>query len=70
MNKPKVVSIRPSFYGYNAELLINLANHNNITPHTLVMVMAEMLDKRDGNLPRELINEVQQFKPSKGKGSF
>ncbi len=64
--RDKVSSIRPSFYGYHSELLIRLANLNNITTHTLIVVMAEMLNKRDGKLPRELINEVQKFRPSKG----
>lgn len=67
--KVKVSSIRPSFYGYHSELLIKLANKNSITPHTLIVVMAEMLNKQDGNLPRELINEVQEFRPSKGQST-
>lgn len=61
----KVSSIRPSFYGYHSELIIKLANQYNITTHTLIVAMAEMLNKQDGKLPQELINAVQEFRPPK-----
>lgn len=68
-NKERVSSIRPSFYGYHSELLIDLANKNNTTTHTLIVAMAEMLNRQDGNIPRELIDEIQKFRPSKGKST-
>ena len=65
----KVSSIRPSFYGYHSELLVKLANQYGVTTHTLIVSMAELLNKQDGKLPQELINEVQEFRPSKGQST-
>lgn len=62
--------MRPRFHGYQKDLLIDIAERNKVSPHTVIVALSIMLkETHDGVIPQEFIDEVYKHQPHKDERS-
>lgn len=62
--------MRPRFHGYQKELIIELAEINKISPHSIIVAMSLMLKQtHDGIIPQEYLDELYKHQPQKDERS-
>lgn len=60
--------MRPRFHGVQRDILIRIAEDNNISPHTAIVAMSLMIKQlEEGIIPQRFIDEVHQHQPHKDK---